>query len=412
VTPLLLSLVVLAGAPDPCPGDTPAGRWRKLPKAPEHSKAAIHSAHGFHSTTSWWKDGELHVVRGKKHTFLDVCAKQWRDAPDWKHRGGRPQLDSSEAKLDTVYGRGPAMPSGAGQVRYVAGGRLIPRSFVPRPYFGVHGFDDATLVLGDRKIKLPKEGAPTARRPYTYVVVREGDRMVIFGGHGEQGWQNDGAVFHLPRGDAPGRWEKIPPTTVPDGELQVLATALVGDRFFVWSERFAKVLDLAHMSWRDMSTDGAPALRKGGSHNLAVVRHAGKVAVLPRPGHQKPKLESGAIYDVTEDRWTPVKGVGGRLAWALDDKRVLVVSNHTTFQGVILDMSRGRAHKLFGPPNANREKLAVHFSGERLFVFGGITKKMTSKGGGCEGHTGPQGCDPVPPTYKVKQHLDGWVLRP
>ena len=158
--------------------------------------------------------------------MLDLCSGQWtpfvvnEDVPEWRQRPAPPGL------LDIYTAAGPAYrPLSDGQTVSTPGGWLRPKLHVPRPYMGLHQLGGRPLQRDDGPtVTLAEAGAPSARRPGTYVFRLIGETLVVWGGLEADGWTHTGATFDI----ASGSWRPMSVTGAPPAMLKVKAAAWTG----------------------------------------------------------------------------------------------------------------------------------------------------------------------------------------
>ncbi|MCA9684172.1 MAG: hypothetical protein KC457_18395 [Myxococcales bacterium] len=199
-----------------------------------------------------------------------------------------------------------------------------------------------------RRRLLPQESGLGSRR---YPMgSAHGTRVALWGGSGDQGQLRDGAIYELESD----RWQPIP--ALPED----LAS---GDD---WR---GVVLGETHMLVWDLQ-------RRIASYELASGRWS--LTVLP------------------ESAWTHLPGLirdeSGRAIFIGDERYGL------------FDPVRGWCDRALPREAVGRFSLFRAWTGEGLLLWGGITN---GRSGGCENHTGPQGCDPW---MEHNAHGDGWLL--
>ncbi len=269
-------------------------------------------------------------------------------------------------------------------------------------------FSGATLARDDRTFQLPEDGAPAPR--HSYIMVRLPRGMLILGGNNEQSeFQRAGALYDW----TTKAWHTIAP--LPEGlrTSQWTTATWTGQRLLVLSgagkEFHGAIWDPVEDSWRPVSYEGAPP------------------QYTPAPAYWTGTelLYQGHSYSPAEDRWrttdrpavntrlrTTAHTIGGWLLFI--HRRTKTVGSgwgRQEFESIEeiawFDPVSGRYH-----PIQDIERAGGHlFVGDEVLVqWGNVSLEMVDPGGGCGNHTGPEGCDPVPPSYALHTSDEVWVL--
>ena len=298
-----------------------------------------------------------------------------------------------------------------------------------RPFVASHanGSDDGfeKVMVWDSATK--KWVTITSPPPFSprghYAVALLGRKLLVWGGWAIRagGAQGDGAVLDL----AHKSWKKISSLNAPSPRLDPMV-AWTGKRLLIWGGRFATwppasartlgdgaAYDPATDRWTPMSTENAPSPRTD-----AVVAWTGRklVVLAGAPEIGGKPLRDGGIYDPATDRWTHVdpppgnvvlpKGNVGPLTYVVvaPDGRVVFLPQQLE-QIVILDPETARWTTLDTDAPGKRNSFRAFLVGRRLIVWGGSQLIAEHL---CGPHIeGQPQCDPWAETAPRN---DGWMI--
>ena len=411
---LLLPASARAAGPVPadgCPTATKAGHWARIPPMPGRSPRPARVT-GEPTQPPWrtvFALGRLYVFTAGGHGLaFDPCRGAWARFPSpttpappaHASPDPDPALDSEMALAPTAYWH--LVP----ELRRSAGTRGHP----------LQVFDGAVVKLR-RRVHLTAAGAPAPRAPRSYVLAAAGDRVIVWGGRTASGLTNRGAVFDAKTR----RWRPMTTAGAPSPRESVRVVWWTGRRLVVWGGRDAAgartdgaAYDPVRDRWRALPAAGAPTTRTVPGVAVASGR---RLVVLPAPGGDP---ATGGVYDRVTNRWRPVAPPQG--TWPgyetqihRDGPRRLVFADVQNRRLEVLDLTTGRwtGVPFAGAHLSPRTMPAIHWTGARLVVFGGVDRKMVSPGGGCGGPRPPgMGCDPVPPIFLRVVRRDGAIYRP
>lgn len=297
----------------------------------------------------------------------------------------------------------------------------------PRPdAWGSTGWGVVTLTKNGRKVRIeiPGKGAPSPRG--NPVVAIKGTNMVVWGGSDQSGLRNDGGVFDFRKGV----WKSVTIKGAPSARAHATA-AWVGDRLFVWGGGAPKkpakkgqpaygvdyftdggVLDVKRNRWTAVPAPKGLAARRNGfalgsREHVALLAGEGQWQWPYQGGHA---VNDGAVFHLKRGTWSvfPVPFWGYRHAMSVVELPDGWYATYDHKAGLfLLDPVAGELHPVPMKSEATGRLSAEVFPTCRgLVIYGG--KTMVNPGGGCENHTGPQGCDPVPPAYAG--FSDGWLV--
>ena len=147
---------------------------------------------------------------------------------------------------------------------------------------------------------IAQQGAPEARRQH--VSVWTGSHMIVWGGDGNQGHRNDGAMYD----PVERKWTAMSPVNAPSARID--ATAVwTGKEMIVWGGRGnspylndGAIFTPATNTWKPMVKAGAPAARRYHTSVWANNADAGKSYMVVWGGFDGNELNTGGRYNLGE----------------------------------------------------------------------------------------------------------------